>query len=314
MDYAAAFAPADLALTELLRRLDAEGYDFVTPTPLTQARVLRRPDQQVGRSLRDILGWSRPFAAEEVPAWLLEALRSAGALTPCGDRLRSAIRVSRVHGRLFLHSAYPAEDEEAVFLGPDSYRFADFLIRELTGQEDGLVVDVGGGGGVGAIVAAARAPGAELLLTDVNPTALRYARINAAHAGVRLRTLRSDGLAEAPDRLQAVLANPPYVASTDKIYSDGGDMHGGAISLAWARAALGKLAPGGRLLLYTGSAILVGGRDALHDALADLAAAEAAGFQYREIDPDVFGEELDRDAYADVERIAAVGCVIARAG
>ena len=29
-------------------------------------------------------------------------------------------------------------------------------------------------------------------------------------------------------------------------------------------------------------------------------------FDYRELDPDVFGEELDRPAYAHVERIAVV--------
>ena len=32
-------------------------------------------------------------------------------------------------------------------------------------------------------------------------------------------------------------------------------------------------------------------------------------FIYREIDPDVFGEELDAPAYANAERIAAVALV-----
>ena len=47
-------------------------------------------------------------------------------------------------------------------------------------------------------------------------------------------------------------------------------------------------------------------KDALLDALA--------GFEvsYREIDPDVFGEELEREDYADVERIAVVGLVAVR--
>ena len=30
---------------------------------------------------------------------------------------------------------------------------------------------------------------------------------------------------------------------------------------------------------------------------------------YREIDPDVFGEELEREDYADVDRVAVVGLV-----
>jgi len=33
-------------------------------------------------------------------------------------------------------------------------------------------------------------------------------------------------------------------------------------------------------------------------------------FAYREIDPDIFGDELRRAVYADVERLAAVGIVI----
>ena len=312
MDDAAAFSPADLALSELLRRLDGDGYDFVTPTPLTHARVVARPDRQLGRSLRDILGWSLPFAADEAPEGLVECLRAAGALTRSGERLKSTIRVSRLHGRLLIHSAFPAKGDHAVFLGPDSYRFADFLERELGGAETGRMVDVGGGSGVGAIVAATCAPGADLLMTDVNETALRFARVNAAHAGVRLQTQLCDGLSGAPDGLAAVLANPPYIAATQDIYSHGGDMHGGRISLDWARAAMGRLAPGGRLLLYTGSAILAGGDDPLGAALCELARAHSASFRYREIDPDVFGEDLEREAYADVERIAVVGCVITR--
>ena len=32
--------------------------------------------------------------------------------------------------------------------------------------------------------------------------------------------------------------------------------------------------------------------------------------RYDEIDPDIFGEELERPRYAEVERIAAIGAVI----
>jgi hypothetical protein len=34
--------------------------------------------------------------------------------------------------------------------------------------------------------------------------------------------------------------------------------------------------------------------------------------RYREIDPDVFGEELDDPAYRDVDRIALVAVVLTR--
>ena len=35
--------------------------------------------------------------------------------------------------------------------------------------------------------------------------------------------------------------------------------------------------------------------------------------RYSEIDPDIFGEQLDEPGYEDVERIAAIGAVIVRA-
>jgi methylase of polypeptide subunit release factors len=314
MDDAGPLSPPDLALLDLLRRLEDEGYDFVTPTPLTHSRVLKRRAGETGRCLRDILGWSLPFDPSDAPTRLVEALEAAGALTSDGDLRKSALRVSRLHGLLFLHSAYPTSAEDAVFLGPDSYRFADFIARELTSEVRGRILDVGGGAGVGALVAARRASGAEVWLSDVNPKALRLARINARHAGARLTTMHADGLEGAPEGLEVALANPPYIAGTARAYSDGGDMHGGRISVDWAKAALKALAPGGRLLLYSGTAIVDGGRDELRAALARLAERTGAGFDYSELDPDVFGEELEKPAYGDVERIAAIGCVLTKAG
>jgi predicted transcriptional regulator len=40
--------------------------------------------------------------------------------------------------------------------------------------------------------------------------------------------------------------------------------------------------------------------------------SDAFEYTYEEIDPDVFGEELDRRHYARAERIAAVGLVVTR--
>jgi hypothetical protein len=49
----------------------------------------------------------------------------------------------------------------------------------------------------------------------------------------------------------------------------------------------------------------------LEQLTAELADA-GLGIDYRELDPDIFSEDLDQPAYAQVERIAAVGLVIAR--
>jgi hypothetical protein len=77
------------------------------------------------------------------------------------------------------------------------------------------------------------------------------------------------------------------------------------LSLQILEAALPRLAPAGTLILYTGTAI-VRGRDLFREsALPGLAAGDFA-WAYEEVDPDVFGEELEAQAYRAADRIAAV--------
>jgi methylase of polypeptide subunit release factors len=307
-------ATADEALLELLGLLKTLDYGFTTPTPETHRRVVARADMQEAGDLRGVFGWSLPFAPGLLRADMLALLEQAEALRREGASLKSLIRVSRIHGTLFLHSAYPTEAEDAVFFGPDSYRFVDFVRSELLRVGGARrLVDIGAGGGVGAIMAAALLPGARLTLTDINPVALRLARINARQAGVEVETIEGKGIEPVTGLVDLVISNPPFIMDGhDRSYRNGGDMHGARLSLDWTLAATRRLEPGGRMLLYTGSAI-VDGRDALRDALETALPALGASLRYREIDPDIFGEELDEPAYADVERIAAVGAVIEKA-
>src|SRR5690348_2486136 len=113
-------------LASLGRALRETGYSFVTPTPATHRRVIARAAE--GTTLRDVFGWSRPFRAGVVAPGLLELLERAGALERDGPLLRSAVRFSTVGALLLAHSAYPTTAPDAVFLGPDTYRFASFLL------------------------------------------------------------------------------------------------------------------------------------------------------------------------------------------
>ena len=306
---------ADAALLGLLARLKVDGYRFVTPTPATHARVLTRAGRERARTIADVLGWSLPFQAGLVPRELLDGLRDGGMLEESDGLCRSRVRVSTLHEQLYLHSAYPTLAPDAVFLGPDSYRFADLIASEL-GREPpatgARIVDVCAGAGVGAIVAATCCPTAMVTMTDLNPAALRLARINAAAAGVAVADIEGSGLDGVAGTFDFVTINPPYILDDGgPAYRDGGAMHGGQLSLDLARAALARLAPGGRLILYTGSAI-VAGRDPLADALGEAVRATGCTLRYREIDPDVFGEELEKSAYRDVDRIALVAAIVTR--
>jgi hypothetical protein len=75
------------------------------------------------------------------------------------------------------------------------------------------------------------------------------------------------------------------------------------------REGLPRLAPGGRLVLYTGSAI-ADGRDAFREEASRIVAESGCRCDYTEIDPDVFGEELETPTYQHVERIAAVSLTV----
>jgi methylase of polypeptide subunit release factors len=301
----------DDALVALLRALEACGYDFVTTTPATHGRYLKRRGDAPARTLRDVLGWSMPFSAEVVPQDLLDLMERAEAVVEENGVWRSRYRVARVAGHLFLHSAFPTDDENAVFLGPDTYRFVRFVEAGADPRAKRLV-DMGAGTGAGAISAAALMPNTQLILIDANPEALRLARVNAEAAGVEVEAIEGDTLDAVAGELDLVIANPPFIADAARLlYRHGGDMHGAQVSLDWALAAAGRLAPGGRMLLYTGSAIVDGG-DALREALVDRLPALGCTLTYREIDPDIFGEMLDAPAYDGVERIAAVGAVIQR--
>lgn len=307
-----ALPSSDMEAVRLLKALDELGYDFTPVTPITHSRVVARPAMRMASDLRGVFGWSLPFDAGLLPPPLLELMERAGVLARTRGGLRSKVRVSRIRGQLFLHSAFPTLADDSVFLGPDTVRFANFIAANLAGETRGRLVDVGAGAGVGGIIAGRIAKRLEIELVDINDKALRYAKINAAHAGVAIRAYRSDGVASVPSRFDVAVANPPFIAGRDgPLYRSGGRMNGAELSLQWTVDAVRRLKAGGRVLLYTGSAIIQG-RDALREALEEALPPLRCTMDYRELDPDIFSEELERDIYSEVERIAAVGAVCTR--
>ena len=295
---------ADRALLDVGRQLRELGYTFTTVTPETHRRNNARHAEAA--SVRDVFGWSRPFAATVLPPALLAAAETAGILARDGALYRATVRFSTLGDGLYVHSAYPTLSADAVFFGPDTYRFCALLSR-VVGRAR-RCVDVGCGSGAGALSIASRLD--RVVLTDLNTQALRLARINAQLAGVsdRVELACGDLLEPVEGELDLVIANPPYlVDAKQRAYRNGGGTFGEGVALRIVEQARRRLAPGGQLVLYTGAPI-VDGRHVLREALAPRLAGTA--WTYEELDPDVFGEELDEPAYAAVERIA-VAAVIA---
>jgi methylase of polypeptide subunit release factors len=313
------FSPLHIALLHLGGWLRHTHYEFTTVTPATHARVNARPDAAKARSVRDVFGWSRPFDAGLLPADALEALRSGDLLESQDGLLRSKVRFSSLGRMLFAHSAYPTQGADAVFFGPDTYRFAALVESALRQQPlgDGArILDLGCGAGPGGL-AAARYNGmpAELVLADINPQALAYARANAELNGMAGAQCRQGDLYGAADGLfDFVVANPPYLVDpAGRVYRNGGGSLGTSLGERIVAEGMDRLRPGGRLLLYTGVPILEG-RDPFLAAVEPVIKRAACRFDYRELDPDVFGEELDMPAYTSADRIAAVALTVRQHG
>jgi methylase of polypeptide subunit release factors len=167
-------------------------------------------------------------------------------------------------------------------------------------------LDIGCGTGAGGIIAAKNTECDELLLTDINAAALRVARLNADSAGVKATTLLSDLFANVSGNFDLIVANPPYLNdSLQRSYRHGGGALGSALSIRIVEAARDRLSEAGTLLMYTGSPV-VGGEDLLLQSIERSLDGSDLLWSYEEVDPDVFGEELETELYATVDRIAAV--------
>ena len=307
--------PADRPLLRLGRELKTRAYRFTTITPASHARVNARR-MRSPPSLDDIFGWSRAFAPGDIFKDALMCLAEAGELETAGSKFRSGVRFSTLGNQLFVHSAFPTDQTDAVFFGPDTYRFARMVRHALEAMQlrPALhILDVGAGSGAGGLYMAALAAHVSpaVTLADINRRALRFSRINAALNGVSgVKIIESDLLSAIDGRFDLIISNPPYLIDPlGRLYRHGGGELGCELSLNIVEQSIGRLAPGGRLVLYTGSAIF-GGKDLFREMLSTLLAARDVRVDYEEIDPDVFGEELEHPPYDCADRIAVVGVTI----
>jgi methylase of polypeptide subunit release factors len=306
---AAGFTEADAALLELGALLRDQGYTFTTVAPATHGRVNRRPENVRGKGLRDVLGWSRPFGPGALSEAVVELMDAAGVLVRDGADWRSLVRFSSYDSELFVHSAFPTTAPDAVFFGPDTYRMADAAVAHVEARDRPVrrVVDIGCGTGAGAVAVAKRVPDAEILAVDINSAALRFTRVNAALAGTgNVQARHSDLLDGVGGRFDLIISNPPFMIDpAGRAYRDGGGEHGHELALNIVDAAATRLEPGGSLVLFSGTGI-IDGTDPFRQAAAERLDGTGLVSTYREVDPDVYGEELDGSPYAHAERIAVV--------
>lgn len=297
------------ALLALGRSLRAAGYRFMTVTPSTHRRINSRPGNELAADLRGVFGWSRPFKIDLFPSSMLALMEQAGVLRQDGELLRSTVRASTLGELLMFHSAYPTSDDDAVFFGPDTYRFVGTMERAFPwlGSGPTRAVDIGCGGGPGAITIAHRFAHAEVIGTDINDKALELATVNSALAETgNLALGRGDLFGGLHGDFDLIVSNPPFILDPDeRPYRHGGGERGAEISRRIVEEGLERLRPGGSLMLYTGVAV-AGPDDHFLEGVRPLLERACGHWTYDELDPDIFGGQLGEPGYEDVERIAAV--------
>lgn len=179
-------------------------------------------------------------------------------------------REVRVLGRTFRVS-------RSVF-NPRPFATSAFMARHIEVGPDDVVLDVGTGSGIQAIVAAETAR--ETVAVDINPEAVRCARENAQANGVggKVAVLESDLFAalDPGPRFSLILFTPAYLEGTpERAFDHALFDPGKALLRRFFAEAGGYLAPGGRVqMVYSSIArprealAIAGGLGWRHEELA----------------------------------------------
>jgi release factor glutamine methyltransferase len=179
---------------------------------------------------------------------------------------------------------------------PTLFRSSEFLVEQLangTIPNDAHVLDMGTGSGVAAIAAARRAR--RVVAVDVNPAAVRCARINALlnHVEDRIEVREGDLFASLDDeRFDVVLFNPPYFRGVPR----------DAVDQAWRSTdVVERFAAGlAEHLTPNGQALIVLSSDGERDAFLEAFAANRLA-------PEVVAERDLINEVLAVYRLRAVG-------
>lgn len=257
-------AMSDATWVALSERLRAIGLGLTNLEPVIRAvgavhPVLRRPVQDF--ALRSVPArWAaaarllmfrqcveRPDA-EEALGDLLAPLEEAELVRDVGGRVTSAFEVALVGDDYLLCDSLGAEPDAAMGLGATTVALCRAVVPPRPVE---AALDLGCGAGAVALVLARVAR--RVVATDVNPRALRLARINArwnGHANIEVR-LGSLFEPVAGERFDRIASQPPFVArpsgADDATFLYGG-ARGDELAGALLRSVEPHLSPGARAL------------------------------------------------------------------
>lgn len=302
------------ALLFLLKFLKQKNYHFTVITPLSHQRILNRNAKLKTKAitLLDIFGWNLAFAETDLESSLFAILKENQLIHFQDGHWFTNVRVASLEDQLFIHSSFPTIQQDAVFFGPDTYRFVYHLKQYLSDKPQPFKrgLELCCGTSAAAISMAKHYPDFnEIMVADLNPKALSYSQINASFADLNnITPVYSNLFASIEGQFDLIFANPPYLIDADqRQYRHGGNvLDGNELSFNIVKEGMQHLNSLGCLFLYTGVAIRPNGNPFLEELKNLLTPYSNIKWSYEEIDPDVFGEELEQPAYQHIERIALV--------
>lgn len=122
--------------------------------------------------------------------------------------------VAYITGRRGFRRLELAVDRRALIPRPETELLVELALARL--PRDARVLDVGTGSGAVALALADERPDLLVSGSDTSADALALARTNGERLGLHADWLRADLLDGAPDRFDAILSNPPYVAESER--------------------------------------------------------------------------------------------------
>lgn len=190
-----------------------------TPTlaqALAQAHTLGLPRIDAQLLLLHALG--RPDAGR---AWLLahdtDALEPGthDAFIALCQRRAAGEPVAYLTGRKEFYGLMLQVDARVLDPRPDTETLVDWALEVIAPLPAPRLVDLGTGSGAIALALQSQRPTAQVLAVDASPDALAVAQANAKRLGLQVQFQPANWLAGLDGLFDAIVSNPPYIASAD---------------------------------------------------------------------------------------------------
>jgi release factor glutamine methyltransferase len=193
------------------RALVAEGTKALKASPAIDHWQKDRERIEAEDLMGFVMGGEEPDPDEKIPPARAKAFRGLIARRSTGEPIPYIKGHTEFRGIEMLV-------EPGVFVPRDSSEFlAEQAVRRLRKRRSPVHVDLATGAGTIALAVAHEVPGAEVVGVDLSPEAIRLARKNARHVGVRARFVIGDLFEGLPRRLKGrvdvITVHPPYVAA-----------------------------------------------------------------------------------------------------